>query len=1425
MTHRWASHSLRAGWSIRLAVLISLAALPVRLPAQGAKAAPSSRPVTMQEPDHPEEREQWFQRGRTVPGQSAAALRYRAHQQKLKMRAARAAQQKASSLAALPAASSTTGWTPIGPAPLASDASGAGFQDYGWVSGRSTALAADTADNTGNTLFAGGAFGGVWKSTNAGPLATSPSQVTWTSVTDDQPSLAVGAIAIQPGNSNSANSVVLVGTGEANSSADSYYGVGLLRSSDGGTTWNLITQSADSPAKPFLGLGFTKIAFSTANPNLVVASSAASSLGVTEGAIANSTRGLYTSKDGGQTWNFELPQDSGTSITIASATSVVYNASNSTFYAIMRYHGVYSSTDGVTWTRLAGQPGSGLTTTACPAVLPTTPTCPIYRGEIAVNPAGKDMYVWYVDNNETDQGIYGSLDGGKTWTKVAETGITGCGDSGGCGTSQGTYNLELAAVPNGGATDLYAGAINIYKCTLANSSGISASCTQSGGSWLNLTHVYGCTNPGSIAHVHPDQHSVAFPYPLPGGKSLMYFANDGGVYRALDAFTGLTTGTCDNGTSNLFDDLNQTLGSMTQFVSFSIHPTDAATLLGGTQDNGSPGTASASSTTTSWGNVNAGDGGYNAIDPNAASDWFVSNPDVGGGTLAIRECSNGASCHTSDFDSKAVVTSSDLGGDDGAFYFPYILDPQSTTALLVGTCRVWRGPRLGGAATAFTALSDNFDTGSGLCTGQEVNLVRGLAAGGAKDTGGNSNVIYATTDGPGPLQGTPPVPGGRVWVTTNAAGGVSTWKDVTGSINPNGYVVSSVAIDGADTTGNSAFVTIMGFNAAGLSPTTHVWKTTNAGGSWTDFTGSGTSALPDAPANAVLVDSSTSPSTVYVGTDVGVFSTSAAAASWNEVGPASSSGSAGFLPNVAVTALRLFSVTGTKKLRASTYGRGIWEYNLLVTPDYSLSATNSPLSVLVNQTASLSVSAAALNGYTSTVNLSCTAGSTAVPPGCTPSPGSLTPASAGSTVTVSTSTLSAVADYSFNLHGVGTDANATAHDAPLTLHVVDFNLTAPSPASVSVNRPNTTPGISLQVTVSGSFAGSVTLSCSGLPAGAACQFAPSATVNPTSANSAAVTLTISTSTTTPMGTSTVTIAALSSLGATVKTQTLALTVTDFADFTLTANSPSPANAGQTTTFTGTITPVNGYASAINLACVAIGSGKVPDTCTISPASITPSGAAQNFTVTVGSSSAATFTFNVVGTGTDTQKVTHSAAVTFTSNFTFTADTSMGTQTVKAGSTATFTFKVTPNGGNFQNAVTFAVQGVPQLASATFTPSQIAAGAGTTTMTVTVKTTASVAALSTRTNVFYAIWLGLPGLGFVFGGLLLGRTAKKRGSSLALLLCALLLLALYPACGGGGNGSSGPPPQAGTPPGNYTLTVTTTTSGLSAQTTTGTLVVQ
>ena len=108
--------------------------------------------------------------------------------------------------------------------------------------------------------------------------------------------------------------MVLVGTGETDSSADSYYGLGILRSPDAGNTWTLTTQDSTG-TRSFAGLGFSKIAFSTATPNLVVAAAVGATQGVIEGLEnpVSANRGLYYSTDGGQSWTYANIKDGGLS--------------------------------------------------------------------------------------------------------------------------------------------------------------------------------------------------------------------------------------------------------------------------------------------------------------------------------------------------------------------------------------------------------------------------------------------------------------------------------------------------------------------------------------------------------------------------------------------------------------------------------------------------------------------------------------------------------------------------------------------------------------------------------------------------------------------------------------------------------------------------------------------------------------------------------------------------------------------------------------------------------------------------------------------------------------------------------------------------------------------------------------------------------
>src|ERR1700722_8471231 len=141
----------------RAARLVVFALLPFSLHmlarAQGAKKTTPETRISDADGDHEEQRAQWFLRGRVVPGKSSAELRHRAFQSKMQARPVRLARVRAAQPGSQPNPQpSSAGWTPFGPGALASDATGDGFQNYGQVSGRATAVAIDPADPTGNTV-------------------------------------------------------------------------------------------------------------------------------------------------------------------------------------------------------------------------------------------------------------------------------------------------------------------------------------------------------------------------------------------------------------------------------------------------------------------------------------------------------------------------------------------------------------------------------------------------------------------------------------------------------------------------------------------------------------------------------------------------------------------------------------------------------------------------------------------------------------------------------------------------------------------------------------------------------------------------------------------------------------------------------------------------------------------------------------------------------------------------------------------------------------------------------------------------------------------------------------------------------------------------------------------------------------------------
>jgi hypothetical protein len=841
-----------------------------------------------------------------------------------------------------PNASLNVAWQALGPSSVVSLA-------YGNITGRITVIAPDPNDTTGNTVYLGTTGGGVWKSTNAaGALAN----VTFAPLTDTLPvfsgstsalpSLSIGAIAVQL----SVNPIVLAGTGDPNDATDSYYGEGLLRSADNGLTWTLVQESHDGTNgnHSFQGLATAGIAFSTATPRLVVAAfSVSPEAAIVAAANNTSIPGLYYSTDAGVTWQMatvsdgstivQEPQPIGTGQVGNAATSVVWDALRGRFFAAIRSHGYYSSADGMNWTRLTAQPGTNLTTSNCPVGVNGvgSANCPIFRGALTVQPVTGDLYAMTVDTNDLDQGLWQDLcnatsnacaNNAPTFATRIDGGALEMGNG---SITQGSYDLALNAAPtSGNSTLLYVGTVDLYRCAIASG---STSCTL-----RNTTNALnGCNAPAKVA---ASQHALATV--SLSAAPLVYLGNDGGLWRSLDGVAE-TGSVCSATDSTHFDNLNAAIGtggSLAEVIGFAQHPTDTNTLLAGLGGNGSAATTTAS-TLTAWPQLSAGEGGFPLLDPNTPTNWFAS---IGAG-VNVAACTLGGACTAANFVPPATIGEAQVSNDDALLDPPSLLDPALTSNLLIATCRVWRGPA-GSKATWSTAnaISPALDHSATPCTSSGP-LIRSLGAGGPSAVLSNaqfsgSEVLYAglagSLDGGGSIAG-------HLFMTktANVAFTSSSWTD-TALPNAGSFDVSSIFVDPHDATGATVYATIMGFGVP------HLYRSTNFGATWTNVSAN----LPDAPTNSVIVDPNDA-NTVYVALDTGVYVTQAittcpATNCWSVLGVS--------LPNALVISLEAAAnePTGdgrTGMLRASTYGRGIWQQPLLTAisiqqPGITLSATS-----------------------------------------------------------------------------------------------------------------------------------------------------------------------------------------------------------------------------------------------------------------------------------------------------------------------------------------------------------------------------------------------------------------------------------------------------------------------------------------------------
>ncbi|MAM29662.1 MAG: glycosyl hydrolase [Flavobacteriaceae bacterium] len=211
------------------------------------------------------------------------------------------------------------------------------------MSGRVVDLAVNPDNPT--EFYVGYASGGVWHTKNNG--------TTFTPVLDSSPTQNVGSLAV-----DWKNNTIWVGTGEVNSSRSSYAGIGLLKSSDNGKSWqNMGLKDSHH---------ISKIIINPNNTNEVVVSS------VGHLYSTNNDRGVYKTTDGGATWQRTLFVNDQSGIIEMDADPNNFNLMYASSWDKDRKawnfrgsgtgSGIYKSTDGgSTWTKVSG-PNSGFPT-------------------------------------------------------------------------------------------------------------------------------------------------------------------------------------------------------------------------------------------------------------------------------------------------------------------------------------------------------------------------------------------------------------------------------------------------------------------------------------------------------------------------------------------------------------------------------------------------------------------------------------------------------------------------------------------------------------------------------------------------------------------------------------------------------------------------------------------------------------------------------------------------------------------------------------------------------------------------------------------------------------------------------------------------------------------------------------------------------
>jgi hypothetical protein len=269
------------------------------------------------------------------------------------------------------------------------------------VAGRCLAIEVDPIDP--NTVYAGFASSGIWKTTNGG--------TTWTALADDLPTLAVSAIEIDSSNPNR----IWIGTGEGWGNIDAVHGVGVLVSTDAGVSWSLTGYDYSSSS----GRDVYELEYNPATGTLMV----------------TADNGLWRSVDQGATFTRLYGTGQWTDVELQRGSSSVMFA---TCFGWTGFGFYRSQDDGATWTRLTNG----------------TPASNVANNRFALTDDDAAYIYWAVAASDgSTLGIWRSADAGDSFTQVFFGNHYG---------SQGWYDLTVDVDPANKNT-VFSGGVSFYR--------------------------------------------------------------------------------------------------------------------------------------------------------------------------------------------------------------------------------------------------------------------------------------------------------------------------------------------------------------------------------------------------------------------------------------------------------------------------------------------------------------------------------------------------------------------------------------------------------------------------------------------------------------------------------------------------------------------------------------------------------------------------------------------------------------------------------------------------------------------------------------------------------------------------------------------------------------------------------------------------